>query len=87
MHTQYYNAHITINVRIHRFKLEALLLQRCFFPLPEVRAVWSWLPNQTPLSARSSFLLGQWVDDISNPETTKLNTINTKLCELINSKL
>jgi len=41
-------------------KLEAQPLQRCF-PLPEVRAVWSWRPNQTPLSARSSFLLGQWL--------------------------
>jgi len=44
-------------------KLEAQPLQRWFLPLPEVSAVWSWRPNQTPLSARSSFLSGQW----SNP--------------------
>ena len=41
-------------------KLEAQPLQRCFLPLPEVSAVWSWRPIQTPLTARSSFLLGQW---------------------------
>jgi hypothetical protein len=41
-------------------KLEAQQLQCCFFPLPEVIAVWSWPPIQTPLTARSRFLSGQW---------------------------
>jgi len=44
---------------------EAQPLQRCFFkflPLPEVSAVYhSWRPIQTPLTAQSSFLLGQWL--------------------------
>ena len=41
-------------------KFEVLPLQCCFLPLTEVNAVLSWRPNQTPLSARSSFLSGQW---------------------------
>ena len=42
-------------------KLETQPLQRCFLPLPEVSAVWSWPPNQISLTARSSFLSGQWL--------------------------
>ena len=50
-------------------KLETQPLQRCFLPLPEVSAGWSWRPIQTPLTVRSSFLSGQCIDhktDISN---------------------
>jgi len=39
-------------------KLGAQQLQRCFLPLPEVSAVWSWRPIQTPLTAQSSFSFG-----------------------------
>ena len=59
--TQNYNAHITINVRIRRFKTRSAAASTLLFPLPEVIAVWSWRPNQTPEIARSSFLLGQWL--------------------------
>ena len=61
LHTQNYNAHITINFRIHMFKTRSAAASMLPFPLPEVSAVRSWRPNQTPLSARSSFLLGQWL--------------------------
>ena len=63
LHTQNYNAHITINVRIHRFKSGSPAASTLIFSptrIKEVSAIWSWRPNQTLLSARSNFLSGQW---------------------------
>ena len=41
------------------FKTRSAAASTLLFHLPEVGAVWSWRLIQTPLTARSSFLLGQ----------------------------
>jgi len=62
LHTQTYNARITMNVRIHKFKTRSAAASTVLLPLPEVSANSSWRPIQTSLTAWSSFLSGQWTN-------------------------
>ena len=55
------------------FKTRRAAASTLLFPPPEVRAVWSWRPNQTSLSAQSTFLLGQWFEPTNSYCTSSKN--------------